>query len=165
MFFDKRPTKYVLIAGCRDFEDYSTAKKYIDFCLKNIKKQYKIIIISGGANGADKLGERYAHENKMKCIYYYPDWEKPHYPHRLRQNGTWKYRLIGFIPASPPQFSAAPHRARLRSSGPTLRFTSGSPFPLRRALSGSPPCKLLLFYHICFHCATPHSCFSLAFVL
>lgn len=76
MFFDKRPTKYVLIAGSRDFEDYRTAKKYIDFCLENIRKQYKIIIISGGANGADKLGERYAHENRMKCIYYYPDWEK-----------------------------------------------------------------------------------------
>ena len=27
MFFDKRPTKYVLIAGSRDFEDYRTAKK------------------------------------------------------------------------------------------------------------------------------------------
>ena len=76
MFFDKRPTKYVLIAGSRNFEDYGTAKKYIDFCLKNIKKQYKIIIISGGAKGADKLGERYAHENRMKCIYYYPDWER-----------------------------------------------------------------------------------------
>ena len=76
MFFDKRPTKYVLIAGSREFEDYGTAKKYIDFCLYNIRKQYKIIIISGGAKGADKLGERYAHENRMKCIYYYPDWEK-----------------------------------------------------------------------------------------
>ena len=76
MFFDKRPTKYVLIAGSRDFEDYRTAKKYIDFCLNNIRKQYKIIIISGGAKGADKLGERYAHENRMKCIYYYPDWER-----------------------------------------------------------------------------------------
>ena len=76
MFFDKRPTKYVLIAGCRSFEDYSVAKKYIDMCLKNIRKEYKIIIISGGAKGADKLGERYAHANRMKCIYYYPDWEK-----------------------------------------------------------------------------------------
>lgn len=76
MFFDKRPTKYVLIAGCRSFEDYSVAKKYIDMCLKNIRKEYKIIIISGGAKGADKLGERYAHENRMKCIYYYPDWER-----------------------------------------------------------------------------------------
>ena len=76
MLFDKRPTKYVLIAGCRSFEDYSVAKKYIDMCLKNIRKEYKIIIISGGAKGADKLGERYAHENRMKCIYYYPDWER-----------------------------------------------------------------------------------------
>lgn len=44
MLFDKRPTKYVLIAGCRSFEDYSVAKKYIDMCLKNIRKEYKIII-------------------------------------------------------------------------------------------------------------------------
>lgn len=76
IFYNKRSAKRVLIAGCRDFNDYGFAKKYIDYYLSDIRKQYRIIIISGGANGADKLGEHFADENKMKCEYCYPDWEK-----------------------------------------------------------------------------------------
>lgn len=55
--------KRIVIAGCRDYTNYDEAKEYIDFCLSNIRKENKIIIISGGAKGADALGERYAKEN------------------------------------------------------------------------------------------------------
>lgn len=68
--------KYVLIAGCRDYNDYKTAKAYIDFCISNIRKKYDIIIISGGARGADALGEQYADENKFKVKRFLPDWER-----------------------------------------------------------------------------------------
>ena len=47
--------KYVLIAGCRYFNDYKIAKKYIDYYISNIREKYKITIISGGALGADSL--------------------------------------------------------------------------------------------------------------
>ena len=68
--------KYVLIEGCRDFNDYRRAKQYIDFCISNIRSQYEITRISGGARGADALGEQYADENEFKVKRYLPDWEK-----------------------------------------------------------------------------------------
>ncbi len=66
----------VLIAGCRNFNDYKTAKSYIDMCISRIRKSGQIIIVSGGANGADKLAERYAAENNFKCEVFLPDWQK-----------------------------------------------------------------------------------------
>lgn len=33
-------------------------------------------VISGGAKGADTLGEKWANENNIPTIIFYPDWEK-----------------------------------------------------------------------------------------
>lgn len=66
--------KRVVIAGCRNYFDYAQAKKYIDLCLKNIRKQFTIIIISGGRRGADMIGLRYATENNMTFEVYNADW-------------------------------------------------------------------------------------------
>ena len=68
--------KRIVIAGCRDFNDYKEAKEYIDFCISNIRKGNEIIIVSGGASGADALGERYAKENGFKIERYPAEWEK-----------------------------------------------------------------------------------------
>lgn len=67
--------KRVVVAGCRDFNDYETAKAYIDNCISNIRKENEIIIVSGGAMGADALGERYARENGFEIEVYPADWE------------------------------------------------------------------------------------------
>ena len=53
MFLIKR----IVVAGCRNYNDYSDAKEYIDFCIKNIKNKYTLIFISGGCAGADSLGK------------------------------------------------------------------------------------------------------------
>lgn len=66
--------KRVVIAGCRDYFNYSQAKEYIDMCLRNIRNQFTIIIVSGGCRGADMLGLRYAAENKMDFEIYKADW-------------------------------------------------------------------------------------------
>lgn len=66
MFKKKLPTKRVVIAGCRDYNNYDQAKAYIDFCLSVIRKENNIIIVSGCASGADAIGERYAKENGFK---------------------------------------------------------------------------------------------------
>lgn len=66
--------KRVVIAGCRNYFDYAQAKKYIDLCLKNIRKQFTIIIISGGCRGAGMIGLRYATENNMTFEVYNADW-------------------------------------------------------------------------------------------
>ncbi len=68
--------KRVVIAGCRDYNNYEEAKQYIDFCLSNIRKENKIVIVSGGCRGADAIGEQYAKENNFKVEKYPADWVK-----------------------------------------------------------------------------------------
>lgn len=86
MILNSKPLKRVLIAGSRSFNNYYEAESYIDLCLSNIKKYNQIIIISGGAAGADKIGEMYADANKMKCERYLPEWEKFGKSAGLRRN-------------------------------------------------------------------------------
>lgn len=69
-------TKQIVVAGCRDFNDYKIAKEYIDFCISDIKKKYTLIFISGGCSGADSLGERYAKENGYRLKIYPANWKK-----------------------------------------------------------------------------------------
>lgn len=68
--------KRVVIAGCRSYNNYREAKEYIDFCISNIRKENRIVILSGCASGADALGERYAKENGFKAEKYPADWKK-----------------------------------------------------------------------------------------
>ena len=68
--------KRVVIAGCRYYNNYDEAKEYIDYCLSNVREENEIIIVSGGARGADALGERYAKENGFKIELYPAHWEK-----------------------------------------------------------------------------------------
>ena len=76
MFKKELPTKRVVVAGCRNYNNYCEAKKYIDNCLVNIRKENEIIIVSGGARGADALGEQYAEENGFKIERHPAKWEK-----------------------------------------------------------------------------------------
>ena len=71
-----KETKRIVIAGSRNYNDYNKAKTYIDFCISDIRNKYNIIIISGGAKGADTLGERYANENGFAIERYLADWEQ-----------------------------------------------------------------------------------------
>lgn len=48
----------VIIAGTRTFNDYELLKAYADFKLSRIRERDSIEIVSGGATGADALGER-----------------------------------------------------------------------------------------------------------
>lgn len=68
--------KRIVIAGCRNFNDYDCAKNYIDNLIRNIRKNNEIIIMSGGCRGADLLGERYATENGFKIERYTAQWNK-----------------------------------------------------------------------------------------
>ena len=68
--------KRIIVAGCRYYEDYDEAKAYIEMCIKNIRKKYTLIFLSGGCRGADMLGERYAKENGFSIERYPADWQK-----------------------------------------------------------------------------------------
>lgn len=65
----------VIIAGGRDFDDFSFLEKS---CYKSLasylERGYKIIIRSGHAKGADSLGEIFAKENNFDLQIYKPDW-------------------------------------------------------------------------------------------
>ena len=63
----------VIIAGGREFSDYSLLSSVCDHMLQNYAPR-DIEIVSGTANGADKLGERYAKENNCKIKQFPADW-------------------------------------------------------------------------------------------
>jgi hypothetical protein len=62
----------ILIAGSRGFNDYALLCKVMNYLFKDKKID---VIISGGAYGADKLGERYAREHNIAIKQYLPDWQ------------------------------------------------------------------------------------------
>lgn len=68
-------SKYrVIIAGCRDFDDYELLKEKCDYFLQDEKKE-DVVIISGHASGADALGERYAQERGFQLETFPADWK------------------------------------------------------------------------------------------
>ena len=61
----------VIIAGSRFYDDYSYVTKVIKDSGFNITE-----VVSGGATGVDRLGERYAQENKFMLKLFPADWAK-----------------------------------------------------------------------------------------
>ena len=64
----------VIIAGSRDFADYNLLREKCNFFLAN--KLPDVTIISGGAKGADRLGEQYARENGLNLKVIPADWKR-----------------------------------------------------------------------------------------
>ncbi|WQJ53354.1 MAG: GTP-binding domain protein [Wendovervirus sonii] len=65
----------VAIVGSRSFNDYDNLKDFIKMiCIQN---NIEIdTIVSGGARGADKLGEQYAKENGYDLTVFPAEWDK-----------------------------------------------------------------------------------------
>jgi predicted Rossmann fold nucleotide-binding protein DprA/Smf involved in DNA uptake len=57
------------IVGSRNFDDYEKVKEVLKDA--DISK-----IVSGGADGADSLGEKYAKEHDIELVTYLPDWKQ-----------------------------------------------------------------------------------------
>jgi hypothetical protein len=64
----------VIIAGSRSFHDYDLLKRKMDNYLRN-KNKDEIIIVSGTARGADKLGEKYATDNNFELMKFPAKWK------------------------------------------------------------------------------------------
>jgi len=59
------------IIGSRGFNDYELVKKVLsDY------KEKVTLVISGGAKGADTLGEKWANDNNIKTLIYPAEWDK-----------------------------------------------------------------------------------------
>jgi len=71
-----RPTYKVIIAGTRSFADYSLLRSSCDKYLSQKGQTHDIVIVSGMAKGADRLGEQYARERGYQVQQFPADWEK-----------------------------------------------------------------------------------------
>lgn len=67
---------HILIAGTRSFDDYELMKKACDTAFPILSEIGNIVIVSGAASGADRLGERYASEHNYKVLRFPADWNK-----------------------------------------------------------------------------------------
>ena len=63
---------FCLVAGSRSFTDYDLLRNKLDALLK---KQDRVVIVSGGAKGADSLAARYAKERGFPLVEFPADWE------------------------------------------------------------------------------------------
>ncbi len=61
--------KKIIIAGSRNFNDYEVLKNELDRLFDE-----PFIVVSGGAKGADSLGEQYAGEKGYQIERYLPKW-------------------------------------------------------------------------------------------
>ena len=66
----------VIIAWSRTFKRYDLLKLKLNRILANVVDE--IVIISGTAKGADKLGEKYANEMGYEIMLFPADWDKTH---------------------------------------------------------------------------------------
>lgn len=63
----------VIVAGSRSFNDLPLMYSKLDYYLQ---KQNEVLIIHGGANGADKCAAMYAKDRNIKTKVFLPDWDK-----------------------------------------------------------------------------------------
>lgn len=61
----------VAIIGGRDFKNYDLVIETLKPFLEKITE-----VVSGGAMGADLLGEKWANEHNKKTLIFLPNWEK-----------------------------------------------------------------------------------------
>lgn len=66
----------IIVAGSRNFNNYSLLEQSLmDYIAGNFDPN-DIEIISGGARGADSLGERFARECQLKLKRFPADWDR-----------------------------------------------------------------------------------------
>lgn len=64
---------YCLVVGSRSFNDYDLLESSLD---KLLIRKKDIIIVSGGAKGADTLAEEYAANRNYECMVFRADWKR-----------------------------------------------------------------------------------------
>ena len=86
----------VIIAGGREFKDFTIIKKYCDIFLKD---EIDIKIVSGGASGADYLGQLYAIGYEYEIKTFPANWfkyGKSAGPRRNKEMAEYADMLIAF---------------------------------------------------------------------
>lgn len=87
----------ILICGSRQFHDYEKLKEIADNHVSKIQYEKGLRIsdfelVSGNANGADRLGERWAGSYGMNIKTFIPDWKNIDVPNaNVKENAYGKY--------------------------------------------------------------------------
>lgn len=108
-----QPEFKVIVAGTRTFDDYDLLCRKLDGMLVNKKITHRIVILSGGAKGADALGERYAREREFGSQVFPADWD-------AHGKAAWPMRnaaVATFTPLPPYTMPQTPSSGP-RSDGP-----------------------------------------------
>ena len=63
----------LLVAGSRTFDDASLLYNKLDFYLQG---REEVLIVHGGARGADSLANQYAKDRNFKTKVFLPNWER-----------------------------------------------------------------------------------------
>ena len=68
----------VILAGSREFTNYEVFRHWVIKTLSDwgLTDPGQIIIVSGGARGTDRMGERFAHENNIELHRFQAQWDK-----------------------------------------------------------------------------------------
>lgn len=71
----KKDAFRLVVAGGRNFQNYDLLEKEVDSYLKELHPKEKVVIVSGTAKGADRLGEKYAHKKGYIVEEYPANWQ------------------------------------------------------------------------------------------
>jgi hypothetical protein len=115
------------IVGSRSFTDYALLKRTVD----ELRLTWQFTqVVSGGARGADRLGERYARDHALRMIVLKPDWQKGRGA-GIQRNGDIVARadfILAFYDGASPGTKNTIARARLSGKDyKVVRFDNRAP--------------------------------------
>ena len=73
---DNKQDFRVIIAGSRTFSNYQLLRDSCNSLLSEKQRTHTVVIISGTAQGADRLGEHYARERGFQLRRFPADWDR-----------------------------------------------------------------------------------------
>lgn len=73
---DNKQDFRVIIAGSRTFSNYQLLRDSCNSLLSEKQRTHTVVVISGTAQGADRLGERYARERDFQLRRFPADWNR-----------------------------------------------------------------------------------------
>jgi hypothetical protein len=87
----------LIVAGSREFNDRALATKWLDFMLSKHNKE-DIVILDGGARGADKIGGDYGRERGIDVWKFDANWDDiTTEPVKIKYRGGSPYNALAGI--------------------------------------------------------------------
>lgn len=79
----------IIVAGGRDFNNFKLLTKTLDSFVEEYLKDKEIVVVSGGAKGADSLGEAWYHERLANSFWklYASSWDLKVFPANWEKHG------------------------------------------------------------------------------